>query len=55
MAGFQLAGPAADMSKNLYGINRRLCGEPKRTVQYIVILLFVWAPHTNCDLYGTKF
>ena len=33
MARFQLAGPAADVSKNLYGKNRSLYGEPKRTVQ----------------------
>jgi hypothetical protein len=32
MAGFQLAGPAADVSKLLYGENRTLYGESKRTV-----------------------
>ena len=30
-----MAGPAADVSKILYGGNRKLYGEPKRTVQYL--------------------
>jgi hypothetical protein len=32
MAEFQLAGPAADVSKNWYGKSRCLYKEPKRTV-----------------------
>ena len=35
MAGSQLAGPAADVSKTLYGESRKLYVEPKRTVQYL--------------------
>ena len=35
MAGFQLPGPAADVSKILYGKNRSLYGEPKPTVRYL--------------------
>jgi hypothetical protein len=34
MAGFQLAGPAADVSKILYRKSRKLYGEPQRTVHY---------------------
>jgi hypothetical protein len=35
MARFQLAGPAADVSKILYGESRQLYGGPKRTIQYL--------------------
>jgi hypothetical protein len=44
MAGFQLAGPAADVRKILYGKNRSLYEEPKRTVRYLEKLIFI----TDC-------
>jgi hypothetical protein len=43
MAGFQLAGPAADVSKHLYSKNRRLYGAPKRTIPLLDIVLRVRA------------
>jgi hypothetical protein len=33
MAGFQLSGPAANVSKNLYGKSYILYEEPKQTVR----------------------
>ena len=55
MAGFQLAGPAADVSKFLYGESRKLYGEPKRAVPLLDITLYAWAPHTISDVHHTKF
>jgi hypothetical protein len=55
MAGFQLEGPAANASKILYGESHKLYQSPNEQYNFEDIVLFVWAPHTICDFYGTKF